>query len=213
MRGTIAAALWLLLASPVQAASFAAFSSAPGVVTSYWAPNTDGVTVGYRLYYGRASQDYETSVDAGSLTTLVVSGLTPGTRYYFVVRAYNAVGTIGPPSNEVALTLAVLEDPCAYPLGAKSISIFPTKLTTTGSGQGGSKARLDFQVASSIPITRVAIRTMGADIAVMSGTDLTALAGMWFPVPAAQGTYNFSIGATNGLCPREQTTTYAITVR
>lgn len=204
MRGTIAAAIWLLLAPPLCAAT----------VTAAWDANTDGVTVGYRVFYGLASGAETVPVEAGMATTLTLT-LAPNTRYFFIVKAYNAANALSPPSNEVSWMTGADTDPCAYPLGAKSVSVFPTKLTTTGSGQAGSKARIDFQVGSpNSPVVRTAIRTMGADVSVVSGSDLSAIAGQWFTVPAAPATYNFSVAALNAAgCVREQTTTYAITVR
>jgi hypothetical protein len=76
--------VWWLLAASLQAA----------VATCLWDANTDGVTVGYRVFYGLAPGDTTTgSVDAGNTTTATVQNLTPGIRYYFVVRAYNAPGS------------------------------------------------------------------------------------------------------------------------
>jgi hypothetical protein len=43
---------------------------------------------------------------------------------------------------------------------------------------------------------------------------LSALPGLWFTVPAAPATYALSVAATNAYgCSREQSTTYAITVK
>lgn len=196
--------VFLLLAAPVRAAN----------VTASWDANTDSA-IGYRLFYGLTSGDQAVMVEAGAATTATAMALVPGTRYFFVVKAYDALGNISPPSNEVSFLVPSEADPCAYPLGSKAVSIFPTKLTTTGSGGAGSKARVDFQVGSpNAPVIRAAVRTMGADLVVMTGTDLSPLAGMWFTVPAAPNVYPLSISASNAFgCTREQTTTYSLTVR
>lgn len=52
---------------------------------------SDGAT-GYRLFYGVASQDYDTILDVGPATSAVVEGLTVGETYYFNVTAYNTHG-------------------------------------------------------------------------------------------------------------------------
>jgi len=66
-----------------------------------------GVTAvdGYRMYYAtNAGGPYTLGGEvAGLLTTGKVEGLTNGTKYYLVVRAFNAVGE-GPSSNEASAT-------------------------------------------------------------------------------------------------------------
>jgi hypothetical protein len=55
---------------------------------------------GYRLHYGTGSGNYSSSVDAKNQTTVTVSGLTDGVRYYFAVKAYDST-TTSDFSNEV----------------------------------------------------------------------------------------------------------------
>ena len=55
---------------------------------------------GYRVYRGTASGANTDLVYDGDQLSFVDSGLTNGTRYYYVVSAFNDVGE-GPPSNEV----------------------------------------------------------------------------------------------------------------
>ena len=68
-----------------------------------WDANTDGITVGYRVYYGTAPQTYQPAegIDAGNTTRFELD-LLPGVTYYFVVRAYNANDELGPPSSELS---------------------------------------------------------------------------------------------------------------
>lgn len=73
-------------------------------VTAVWDANTDAVTSGYRLYYGTSPGLYSVEIDVGNVTSHRLD-LTPGTMYFFVVRAYNSSGGVGPPSDEAAITL------------------------------------------------------------------------------------------------------------
>lgn len=91
------------------------------------------------------------------------------------------------------------------------MSIFVTALQRTGSGGAGSRARLDFQLLSpNSPIAQSSIRQNGADLAVMTGADLTALAGMWFTLPMGPP-LKLSVLAANAYgCSREQATAYVV---
>jgi hypothetical protein len=57
------------------------------------------------MYYGLASQAYETSVDAGPALQVSLGGLTPGATYYFAATAYNTGGE-SPFSNEVSAVIS-----------------------------------------------------------------------------------------------------------
>src|SRR5580704_7282007 len=46
-------------------------------------------TAGYILSYGTSPGVHPTTVNVADVTTWLVSSLTPGQRYYFVVQAYN----------------------------------------------------------------------------------------------------------------------------
>jgi len=77
--------------------------------TAQWTANADGVTTGYRVFYGTATGTYNVSppegvnVPGAGSTSLVVD-LTPGQLYFFIVRAYNSSGELGPASDEVPFT-------------------------------------------------------------------------------------------------------------
>src|SRR3712207_3826411 len=61
-------------------------------VTLEWDPNREEDIAGYKLRYGVGSGTYTEVRDAGSQTECTVSGLNSGTRYRFVVTAYNREG-------------------------------------------------------------------------------------------------------------------------
>ncbi len=86
-------ALWLA----TQLSGFAATS-----VTLAWNASTDPTVVGYNLYYGGASLTYTNEISAGAATNVTVSGLVPGTTYYFAATTYNAANVESPLSVEVS---------------------------------------------------------------------------------------------------------------
>jgi hypothetical protein len=67
-------------------------------VSFAWDPSPSQNVVGYRLYYGPTPGMQTVFVDAGLKTSETVD-IPPG-KYYFVARAYNAMGESAP-SNEV----------------------------------------------------------------------------------------------------------------
>jgi len=75
--------------------------------TLAWDPVIATAVSGYRVYYGSAPGTYEQlfgqGVDVGNVTSYTVNGLGSGTRYYFVVTAYDG-------SNESAYSNEVFTD-------------------------------------------------------------------------------------------------------
>src|SRR5688572_23689183 len=71
-----------------------------------WDANSERDLDGYILSYGTQSGTYPTSIDVGNVTTKQVT-LSPGKRYYFVVRAYNTSSIIGPKSAEVFVDVGI----------------------------------------------------------------------------------------------------------
>jgi fibronectin type 3 domain-containing protein len=73
--------------------------------TLTWNPVTSTDLAGYKVYMGTASGVYETSINAGNVTSYMVSNLALGTTYYFVVTDYNTSGSESLPSNEVSKSI------------------------------------------------------------------------------------------------------------
>jgi hypothetical protein len=80
--------------------------SSAGSVTLQWDPASDGVTVGYKVFYGLTSGSYTTQIDVGGTNSATVSSLADGTTYYFAIRAYDSTGAMSAPSAEVSATTA-----------------------------------------------------------------------------------------------------------
>ena len=70
-----------------------------------WDRSASAEVAGYRVYYGAASGIYTNSVMVGNVSTNTVSGLAPGTAYFFVVTAYDAAGLESLFSNETTYTV------------------------------------------------------------------------------------------------------------
>lgn len=71
-----------------------------------WDPNGESDVVGYRIYYGTTPGSYQQTRGAGievtGGTTYTVTGLSSGTRYYFVVTAFDGSGNESDNSREVS---------------------------------------------------------------------------------------------------------------
>lgn len=91
----------------------------------FWDPPQGDTNVTYLIEGGTASGRYTSSWPvAARVTTFNVTGLTAGTRYYFVVRAVDAGGLRSGPSNEIS---AVAVAPVLPPAGAAEVP--PTTTT------------------------------------------------------------------------------------
>jgi len=75
---------------------------ATGSVTLAWNGSTNPIVAGYNVYYGGASGTYTNKICAGNTTNATVSGLVPGTTYYFAATAYAASGSESPFSGEAS---------------------------------------------------------------------------------------------------------------
>jgi IPT/TIG domain/Purple acid Phosphatase, N-terminal domain/Fibronectin type III domain len=102
--------------------SFGAFShlSLAGSLLVSWDSVGDSRVAGYKLKYGTGSGNYITSVDAGLSTSQVLPNLVDGTRYYFVVVAYDAARVEGAPSPEVSGVVLATSNVAAVLVGPTS---------------------------------------------------------------------------------------------
>ena len=83
------------------------FGAAADQIILAWDPNSEPNLGGYKLYYGLSSGNYTARVDVGNQTEHTVTGLQPGTTYYFAVKAYDSpANNLSPFSNEVVVTIS-----------------------------------------------------------------------------------------------------------
>ena len=126
-------------------------ASALQAATVQWNPNPESDIAGYKLSYGTQTGVYTTSVDTGNVTTWNLT-LTPGTRYFVVLQAYNTGGLYSPYSAEV-----IYDAPPAPTLTSLSPSSGPvaTAVTISGSNFGSTKgtSTVTFNGITATPTT------------------------------------------------------------
>lgn len=152
-------------------------------VSLTWDPNTPNPT-GYRLYQREADTqfNYEISTDVGQNTTYTVSGLTEGTTYHFVVRAYLGADESGN-SNEATYFCnssgaGASSNPPRQPLllapshNTPDVSLQPT-LTTS--------AFIDHDAGDYHAQTRWMVYRLDDDACVLDTTSASALTSFTIP--------------------------------
>ncbi|MDX1779071.1 MAG: fibronectin type III domain-containing protein [Thermodesulfobacteriota bacterium] len=72
-----------------------------------WNANTEADLIGYRIYYGTSSRNYDRVVDSGNVTEYQLSklNLLENVSYYFSITAYDRAGNESSPSNELRVSL------------------------------------------------------------------------------------------------------------
>lgn len=85
-------------------AALIATDATAGSLALAWDAGATG-TVGYIVHCGQASRSYSSHIDAGSATTVQVSGLLDGLTYFCAVTAYDAARMESSYSNEVSATI------------------------------------------------------------------------------------------------------------
>jgi hypothetical protein len=98
-RALIAAKIRLLCSVTIP--FLGAFAAAGASISLEWNPSSSANVVGYSIFYGVASHQYTFSLDAGTNTTITVSGLVDGQTYYFATIAYDSEGGESSYSNEL----------------------------------------------------------------------------------------------------------------
>ena len=93
----------------------------PAQVTVQWDPSVDPEVVGYKVYYGTSSRQYQYAVDVGGTTTCTLSSLQEGVPYYIAATAYDAARAESDFSAEIFYTAGG----CVYSLSSVSQS-FPS---------------------------------------------------------------------------------------
>ncbi len=86
-------------------AASGALGQGSAAVSVAWEPSLDPAVVGYNVYFGVASLTYTNRQPVGNVTNATISGLLPGTTYYFAATAVDSDGRQGSFSNEASYTV------------------------------------------------------------------------------------------------------------
>jgi len=70
-----------------------------------WLPNHEPDLAGYKVYYGKASRSYATSISTGLSTECTIPDLEAGYEYFFAVTAFDTAGNESPLSDEVSFLI------------------------------------------------------------------------------------------------------------
>ncbi len=100
--------LYQLILGGLGFAASQSISKADPSLNVSWIACTDTNILGYKLYYGSASQQYTHIVEAGNTNNALISGVQPGNTYYFAATSYNGAGVESAYSPEVAYTVPVI---------------------------------------------------------------------------------------------------------
>jgi hypothetical protein len=91
-----------------------------GEVTVAWDPNPEPEVAGYKIYFGTTPGSYTVSMNAGNITSMVISGLEAGVTYYFAAVAYDSSGNESGFSNEISYVVPTGASADTSPSGSGS---------------------------------------------------------------------------------------------
>jgi hypothetical protein len=107
-----------------------------------WDPSTDPSVIGYKVYYGTASQNYTNFVSTGMSTSATISNLTTGVTYYFAATTCGPAGLESSFSTEASYTVPapVNVPPTLDPIGNVVINenAGPQTVSLSGISSGSS---------------------------------------------------------------------------
>jgi len=178
-------------------------------VTLAWNRSTNAIVAGYKIHDGVATHTYTNIVNAGNATNTIISGLIPGTTYYFVATTYTASGVeslfSGELSYSVPLSIPIVnQPPTLSALGGLTINsnAGPQTVNLTGITSGASNEVQTLTVtATSSNTNLIRTPTVSYTSANTNGTFSFA------PVTNKNGTATITVtvndgGASNNLTSR-----------
>lgn len=171
--------VWLL-------AVLAIVASGAHAETFLWNGVTYSEPVGYRLYYGLSSRNYQTVVDTGPTTSVFVGNLTVGRTYYAAVTAYGTVnGRESPFSSELVYTVPLPPD--------TTLPVVSIQSPRDGSNvTRNSNITISVQASDNVGVTQIKVFVDGKQWCISSQSSVEC---RWRVPTAAGRTYTISARA------------------
>jgi hypothetical protein len=95
-----------------------------------WNASGDPSTAGYYVYYGTATGQYSTKLDAGTNCAATVTNLPGGATYYFAATAYNSADVESPVSNEATFLATTNQQPVLGPINILFVNVLSNLVVT-----------------------------------------------------------------------------------
>ena len=179
-----------------------------GSVSLTWDPSPDTNVIGYKIYYGTASQVYTTNLVVGNVTNTTINGLAAGANFYFAATGYDAAGDESAFSNE-AFYHVTNSAPTLDPIAALSISENAGgqsfNLTGITSGDANEGETLTVTAVSSNPTL---LSTLGINYASPNNAGTLS----FVPVANTSGVATITVTVSNSVTSSVVTQSFAVTV-
>lgn len=181
----------VLAAVALLCSTAATFAATAGSVALGWNANPETNIQRYELQWGSASGNRPNTVNAGTNLSASVSGLNPGTTYYFAVVARNTLGQASSPSTEITYTVPGTPNTAPQALAA----------SVTLEEEGQQAVTLSASDAEGDELTYVVVTPPAKGTLLGSPPNLTYRAG-----PNQSGADSFSFQVSDGVLHSEVAT-------
>jgi Putative Ig domain/Fibronectin type III domain len=127
-----------------------ASARAQGQITLGWDASPDTNVAGYLVQYGTSSGVYSLQVDGGTNVVDIITDLTEGATYYFVVIAYDGNGVQSVPSGEISYNIPTIPTPVFSPVANQTVNVGQNLIVTNlAIGSDGGSDNLSFSLLSA----------------------------------------------------------------
>ena len=166
-----------------------------------WEQNDEDDLSGYKVYYGKGSRDYNTTVDVGDNTNFNISGMIRNRTYYIAITAYDFAGNESTFSEEMILRFPAVGRGAASDFTTMQINLI---LSTNSSSSSVLPNAVDVSAVDQdnkpAPDILVKATSTGSGVVISPSTQITDTNGMArfkfrFKYTAEEGQIIFSSGS------------------